>query len=78
MGEIADMMLDGTSCEGCGEYIGTNAGYAQYCSPECAGDRGAPWDPHFQPEHRCLQCGKRLKSSAGLKQHRRDKHGVPL
>ena len=41
MGEISEMMLDGTLCEGCGEYIGSDNGYPTYCSPECAGDRGA-------------------------------------
>lgn len=40
MGEIAEMMLDGTLCEGCGEYIGRNSGFPQYCSPQCAKDRG--------------------------------------
>lgn len=43
MGEIAEMMMDGTLCEGCGEFIGNaGAGYARYCSPQCANDRGAP------------------------------------
>ena len=41
MGEIAEMMLDGTLCEGCGEFIGSDNGYPTYCSPQCAGDRGA-------------------------------------
>ena len=41
MGEIADMMLDGTLCECCGCYIGSDAGFPQYCSDECAADRGA-------------------------------------
>ena len=41
MGEIADMMLDGTLCEGCGEYMGEDTGYPTYCSAQCAGDRGA-------------------------------------
>lgn len=41
MGEIADMMIDGTLCEGCGEYIGEGDGFPQYCSSDCAGDRGA-------------------------------------
>lgn len=31
MGEIADMMLDGTLCEGCGDYIGTDNGFPSYC-----------------------------------------------
>lgn len=41
MGEIADMMLDGTMCEGCGAFI-DDAGYGipRYCSDECARDRG--------------------------------------
>jgi len=34
MGDIADMMLDGTLCERCGEYIGTDNGYATLC-PSC-------------------------------------------
>ncbi len=41
MGEIADMMLDGTLCEGCGEFIGEGDGFPQYCSSSCASDRGA-------------------------------------
>lgn len=31
MGEIADMMLEGTLCAGCGEYLGRDNGYAEYC-----------------------------------------------
>ena len=39
MGEIADMMLDGTLCEGCGEYIDDEGyGVPRYCSDECAKD----------------------------------------
>lgn len=41
MGDVADMMLDGTLCEGCGDFIGDGDGYPQYCSPQCAEDRGA-------------------------------------
>lgn len=40
MGEIADMMLDGTLCEGCGAFIGEGDGFPQYCSAECADMRG--------------------------------------
>lgn len=33
MGDIADMMLDGTLCEGCGEYLGGESfGVPRYCS----------------------------------------------
>jgi hypothetical protein len=46
MGEIADMMLDGTLCECCGEYIedGESEGFPRYCSTECAKDRGVDFD----------------------------------
>lgn len=39
MGEIADAMLDGTLCAGCGAYIGNDAGYPLYCGPACEPDR---------------------------------------
>ena len=41
MGEIAEMMLDGTLCECCGEYIrkGKPEGFPRYCSKKCASDR---------------------------------------
>ena len=37
MGEVADMMLDGTLCEGCGVYIGADYG-PSYCR-DCASER---------------------------------------
>lgn len=45
MGEIADMMLDGTLCEGCGGTIDDpiDADIPDYCSMECAKDRNADW-----------------------------------
>ncbi len=42
-GEIAEMMLEGILCEGCGEYIGEGEGFPGYCSEECARGRGMPW-----------------------------------
>lgn len=42
MGEIADMMIEGDLCEGCGEYLeGEGSGFPRYCSEQCARDRGA-------------------------------------
>lgn len=42
MGDIADSMLDGTFCEGCGVFLdGDDPGHPRYCSVECADDRGA-------------------------------------
>jgi hypothetical protein len=38
MGEIADAMLDGTLCACCGAYMGSDAGFPQYCSRQCTPD----------------------------------------
>ena len=32
MGDIADMILDGDLCEGCGVYLGGGDGYARKCA----------------------------------------------
>ena len=48
MGEIAEMMLDGTMCEQCGEFIDTDNGYPTLCAG-CAGD-GAPVGGELQPK----------------------------
>ena len=32
MGEIADMMLEGMLCAGCGEFLGEGDGFPMYCS----------------------------------------------
>lgn len=40
MGEISEMMLDGTLCEGCGEYLGKLEGFPQLCA-SCAKERKA-------------------------------------
>ena len=44
MGEIAEMMLTGVMCEGCGEYLDcdecADMGIPMYCSEECARNRG--------------------------------------
>ena len=77
MGEIADMMLDGTLCECCGEHIGRDAGYPQYCSPECAADRGALMETLQTPPAKpfaCNLCDRRFGSDEARAQHRRDKH----
>ena len=82
MGEIADMMLDGTLCQGCGVYLEDGgAGFPMYCAA-CQSDqgprralRGAP--NHSQPRNRakvaCEVCGRHVKK-VGLAQHIRDAH----
>ena len=37
MGDIADMMLEGILCQGCGEFLGDGEGYPMFCSA-CGGD----------------------------------------
>jgi hypothetical protein len=76
MGEYAEMMLNGDCCEACGEFIGMGIGFPQYCSPECAGDRGAQHLPAAPVKKtKCPECGKRVKI-AGLGDHLRDVHGA--
>lgn len=70
MGEIADMLLDGTMCEGCGEWFGDGQapGYPRYhkrCRP-----KPAP----IPPKVKCGVCGKKVKA-AGLADHTRAAHG---
>lgn len=70
MGEIADMMLDGTLCEGCGVYLGSDMGFPMRC-PDC---EPAQHPPSPNPRKmNCPDCGKRIKR-AGLADHMRDVH----
>lgn len=86
MGEIADMMLEGTLCEGCGVALdGRSTGHPNYCSEQCARDRGADWWLEMngyattkQKRERtvsCDQCGRKFNSEYARDQHSRDKHG---
>lgn len=71
MGEIAEMMLDGTLCEGCGEWFGDGKapGYARY-------HKGCrPVTPPPVKKHKCPECGRKVKPT-GLTDHIRDAHGV--
>lgn len=81
MGEYAEMMLDGTCCEACGEYLGFGEGFPAYCSKSCAESRVAYWpapalkDMKPKPKTKCPECGRRVKV-AGLRDHLRDMHGA--
>lgn len=72
MGEIADMMLDGTLCEGCGCYLeGEAQGIPRYCN-SCK--RGFLFkEPSLKTT--CDICGKKVKPT-GLADHKKDVHGI--
>lgn len=79
MGEIAEMMLDGTLCEGCGEYMDDDgaSGFPRYCSPECARGRGMDYiAPEARNKFACPSCQKRFRSERAMRQHFGDKHGA--
>jgi len=67
MGEIADMMLEGTLCAGCGVYIGEgDMGIPQYCSNDCEPDGYSN-----KPEKiKCDVCNKKCGGEQGLKAHK--------
>lgn len=85
MGEIAEMMLDGTLCEGCGVYLeGEGDGIPRYCSAECARNRGVVTDDDanvtdtLHTRERTIPCGicnRKFASEMARYDHRRDKHG---
>lgn len=83
MGEYAEMMLDGTCCAACGEYMGDGDGFASYCSPECARDHDAEYygigdglSFLSEPGAECDICGKVCADTQGLAQHKAAKHGI--
>ena len=80
MGDIADMMLDGTMCQWCGEWLHDGEdgpGYPGLCA-SCAREERRTRNEQTQhvPEKvKCPTCGKRVKA-VGLADHQRDAHGV--
>jgi hypothetical protein len=83
MGDIADMMLDGTLCQECGDYLGPECGYPRSCSgcdssPKTSKPpkQKSGGTPKSEPRANCPQCGKRI-SIVGLADHERSVHGGP-
>lgn len=82
MGDISDMMLDGTLCEGCGVYMpGESCGAPR----RCRGCRPTKADQKAEniarnlaehaaaKKHPCPTCGKKLRL-VGMQDHIRDAH----
>ena len=78
MGDIADMMLDGTLCSSCGEFLGAEDDYPQMC-PACAKANARAFGKLVvaakAPKTNCEICNRRIKV-AGVKDHMRDVHQV--
>lgn len=76
MGEIAEMMLDGIMCEGCGEWMEDDflAGHPRRCAA-CSGGRTVALLMQ-KPKKRikCQWCSKRFAADAARDQHARAKH----
>ena len=77
MGEIADAMLDGTLCAGCGDYLGQDDGFPIYCDG-CAPhfpSATAEVDPGGSFSCQIDGCHKRFRTKAAKKAHRKTAHG---
>lgn len=85
MGEIAEMMLDGTLCEGCGVFLNAEpTGYPCYCG-SCAAERKASRKAQNVAVHQkkqaeqkkiaCKVCGRKVKT-IGMPNHMKDAHSA--
>jgi len=71
MGEIADMMINGSMCQYCGECFDDESGYPRSCE-SCREDEKHDFlAPKIKV--RCPDCGKKVHES-GLNQHIAAKH----
>jgi hypothetical protein len=83
MGEIADMMIDGTMCP-CGQFVDDGAdgpGFMQFCSPQCEEDYGGgvPNVTCTRAEKTVMckehpRCERRFRTQQAMDQHWRDVH----
>ncbi len=78
MGEIAEQMLDGSLCEGCGVYLGEAVGYPRRCHSCMKAQRADAVRPdrYARPRQQkitCPVCSKKV-TIVGLAHHIYDKH----
>lgn len=71
MGEVADMILDGTLCDQCGVFIGEAVGYPRSCSHTTKVQK--VWTK--KPKIQCSICKKWIKE-AGYADHMKAVHNV--
>lgn len=72
MGEIADLMINGDICEGCGVELGEGDGYPRRCA-YCQRNEAAMKPQPATDKVNCSICHKRVKA-AGLHDHMRAVH----
>ena len=89
MGDIADMMLEGMLCQGCGEFLGDGDGYPVFCS-SCGGDADVvDHQPRKSKKHTpnpdapkvwgCTGCKKMFRKKNDAQAHcYATKHGEPI
>jgi hypothetical protein len=80
MGDIAEMMLDGTLCQCCGEYMGESMGFATTCAA-CRRDTNInskyiPRSMRPSPKNTSCPVCKRRVRIAGLDDHMKALHTV--
>ena len=74
MGDIADMMINGDLCEGCGVYLeGDGEGFPRYCTSCANPTHNYRASKPCKTKSQCPECKKWVKS-VGLPQHIRDAH----
>lgn len=81
MGEYAEMMLDGTYCQSCGEFLNggeDGEGFPMFCAGCQPKDGGGLFAPNKkkksnQPKIKCPLC-ERLIKKTGLGDHVQDAH----
>ena len=76
MGDMSDMMLDGTLCQGCGVFLNEDApGFPCSCR-DCMAEKKKAKSAAYQPpkpKTKCTVCGRKVKPT-GLSDHMRDAH----
>ena len=72
MGDMADMIVDGTLCQSCGCPVdnGKASGFPRDCHL-CGGFSCDA--PSGEKKHQC-HCGKKFRTKQGLNDHQRDAH----
>jgi hypothetical protein len=80
MGEYAEMMLDGTCCCSCGEYLGDGDGYPGYCA-DCQPEETVKVRAPKVKQTKSIPCShkgcnRKFSDNNALKQHLHQAHVV--